>query len=286
MQSRKQRVSIVIPVYNEAAQLAACLDAISRQTVKPYEVIVVDNNSSDESADVARRYGFVRLLHEPKQGVLHARTRGFDTAHGDIIARIDADSILPGDWVAAVQAVFEDASVDAVSGAALYYNVAAAGAFNAIDLFFRRRLERKMGDRLYLWGANMALRRSAWQRVKPFLCSTGGLHEDYDIAIHLQELGARVTFDERLQAQVSSRRIDVSYRDFMRYVWVSPQTYARHGLSCQRHMYPIVAICAIGYLPARILHRGYAVQEGRFKWSKLFAPATAIPRVDPTANIA
>jgi len=280
------KVSIVIPVYNEAAQLGACLEAIATQTVRPYEVTVVDNNSTDDSAAVAANFDFVRVLQEPKQGVLHARTRGFDAARGDIIARIDADSLLATDWVASVQAVFADPAVDAVSGIALYYNVAAAPVFDAIDLFFRRRLSWQLKDRVFLWGANMALRRSAWRQVKPALCNRGGMHEDYDIAIHLQELGGRVTFDERLRARVSSRRIDTTYLDFMRYVCVSPGTYAQHGVRSRWHMYWLVLVCAIGYLPARVLHRGYDAELDCFIWSKVFAPASAISRVDPTANVA
>ena len=278
-------VSIVIPVYNEADQLGACLQAIAAQTVQPHEVIVVDNNSTDETARVARQFDFVTLLHEAKQGVLHARTTGFNAARGDIIARIDADSLLPADWVASVQTVFADTQIDAASGAALYYNVAAARLFNTIDLFFRRRLARQLKDRVYLWGANMALRRSAWQRIKPSLCNRGGMHEDYDIAIHLQELGGTVVFDERMQAAVSSRRIDVNYRDFMRYVLVCPDTYAQHGVRSRWHMYEVITVCAIGYLPARLLHRGYDPALDRFTWSRLMTAPAAIPRVDPTTNI-
>ncbi len=280
------KVSIVIPVYNEAEHLDACLSAIARQTIKPFEVIVIDNNSTDATLAVAAAFDFVSVLKESRQGVLHARTRGFDAATGDIIARIDADSLLPSDWVAAVKAVFEDPDIDAVSGVALYYNVAVAPLFNTIDLFFRRRLSWQLKDRVFLWGANMAMRTSAWQRVKPILCNRGGMHEDYDIAIHLQEQGAKVVFDERLQAKVSSRRIDVSYLSFMRYVWISPRTYAEHGISQYRHMYWVVLVCAIGYLPARILHRGYSLEHDSFTWSRVFSPAAVIPRVDPTANVA
>lgn len=278
-------VSIVIPVYNEASQLGACLSAIARQTVRPFEVIVVDNNSTDGTVAISETFDFVTLIKEPKQGVVHARSRGFDTARGDIIARIDADSLLPSDWVESAQAVFADPSIDAVSGVAMYYNVAAARLFNAIDLFFRRRLSWQLKDRVYLWGANMAIRRSAWQRVKPVLCERGGMHEDYDLAIHLQEIGGTVVFDERLKARVSSRRIDVGYLEFMHYVMVSPQTYAQHGIRQRWHMYWIVLVCAVGYLPARLLHRGYDPKTSSFSIGQLFAGRSVAPRVDPTAHV-
>lgn len=280
------KISIVIPVYNEADALGACLEAIYQQTFNPFEVIVVDNNSTDDTLAVAQRYKFVRVLHEPRQGVIYARTAGFDAARGDVIARLDADSIVPPDWLESVGEVFADKSVDAASGVALYYNVAAPGIFNAIDIFFRRRLSWQLKDRVYLWGANMAMRRAAWRRARPHLCWRGGIHEDYDLAIHLQERGGRVVFDERLRALVSSRRIDVGYRDFMCYVWRSPQTYADHGIRDRWHMYWVVLVCAVGYLPARMLHRGYDPIKKKFTLAQLFSEKRLIARVDPTAHVA
>src|SRR5581483_6160102 len=117
------KISIFIPVYNEADSLRGCLDAIALQDDMPDEVIVVDNNSSDNSVEIALKYDFVQLLQEPKQGVMHARKLGYDNAAGDIIARIDADTILPPDWLRNIKSVFMDPGIDAVSGIALYYNV-------------------------------------------------------------------------------------------------------------------------------------------------------------------
>src|SRR5215218_5513436 len=116
IQSKSLRVSIVVPVYNEGAQLAACLEAIAAQRSVPYEVIVVDNNSTDDTIAVAKSFNFVKLLRESRQGVVHARNRGFDAARGQIIARIDADTVLPPGWTGQVQATFQNSGVSAVSG--------------------------------------------------------------------------------------------------------------------------------------------------------------------------
>ncbi len=99
-------LSLVIPAYNEERHLAACLDAVSRQAVMPSEVIVVDNNSTDRTAEIARSYPFVRVVQEPRQGIVFARNAGFDAARGDIIGRIDADTIIPSDWTKHVLAFF------------------------------------------------------------------------------------------------------------------------------------------------------------------------------------
>jgi len=280
------KISIIIPVYNEADGLSACLDAIERQTTKPYEVIVVDNNSDDGTDILAKRYNFVTLLKEPKQGVVHARTTGFNASNGDVIARIDGDTILPANWLSDLKKVFkDDENLDATSGLALYYGAAGADLINSLDLFFRRRLSRQLQDMCFLWGSNMAMRREAWHKVKDSLCQKGNQHEDFDIAIHLQQLGGKVTFNESLRANVSSRRIDVDFISFMHYVMISPSTYAQHKLRVKRYMYPVVLACAIGYLPGYILHKGYDPEADKFSFNRLFYEPT-VGRVDPTANVA
>lgn len=280
------KISIVIPVYNEADSLSACLNSIMLQKKRPHEVIVVDNNSTDDSAAIALKYDFVKLVSEPKQGVVHARTRGFNEASGELIARLDADTILPNDWLSNVTEVFSESDVSAVSGVALYYDVAASSIFNSVDLFLRRRLSLKMKNTTFLWAANMAMRRSDWLRVRDRLCYKGNMHEDYDLAIHLQEIGASVAFDERLKANVSSRRVESDYLSFMRYAMRCPDTYTQHGLKVKRHFYPVILICAIGYLPGRILHQGYDYETERFSLYKLLEPNKNTPRVDPSTYVA
>lgn len=278
------KISIVIPVYNEAGALGACLEAIARQTARPHQVIVVDNNSTDASADIAESFDFVTLLREPRQGVVHARTRGFNTATGEVIARIDADTVLPADWLERVRQIFNRSSVAAVSGAPHYYDFPLARLADAIDLPLRARLARKLGDTNFLWGANMALRRSAWLAVRQTLCAQNGLHEDFDLAIHLQQHGLTVAYDENLLANVSCRRIDTPFLAYVRYTLVSPRTYARHGLSSRRHMYPVLAVCWLCHLPGRLIYRAYNPRTKTFSVGQFLTGTTS--RVDPTIHVA
>src|SRR5687767_1835934 len=100
LMNTRLRVSLVIPAYNEESHLRACLDAVAAQTVRPFEVIVVDNNSTDTTVAIARSYSFVAVMHESQQGIVYARNAGFNAARGDIIARIDADTHLSPNWIA------------------------------------------------------------------------------------------------------------------------------------------------------------------------------------------
>lgn len=278
------RVSIVIPVYNEAAYLPACLEAIARQTVRPYEVIVVDNNSTDATAAIAGRYPFVLLLQEPRQGVVYARDRGFNAARGEIIGRIDADTIVSPDWVQSLIAIMADPAVGAVTGRAMYYDMALSALLNRIDLGIRRYLAAVLRNEVALQGANMAVRRSVWQAVRADMCHASGMHEDFDLTVHASRRGYKVVFDELLVASLAYRQAEASFAEFARYVRLSPKTYALHGLSSHRYMYPVVWLALLGYLPLKLLHRGYDAETRQFSWQSAFS-LPGQPRVNPATFV-
>lgn len=265
MQKRSLRVSLVIPAFNEEGQLGACLDAIAAQAVPPFEVIVVDNNSSDTTAAVAGSYPFVRVVREARQGLAFARDAGFDAARGDIIGRIDADTHLPADWLAIVQRLFaDDTTCDAVSGSVSYYDIPLKRVVSRIDLAFRRHIARRLGRETYLFGANMAIRRSAWQAVRSEVCHARHLHEDFDLAVHLAEAGEYdVRFEPALFAHVSARCIDYSPHAFYVYALANPRTYAAHGLRSQRCMYGLIVFLIAMYVPLKLIYR-MSDDAGRF----------------------
>ncbi len=99
---------------------------------------------------------------------MHARNRGFEHASGDIIARIDADTVLPPKWLARVRHIFRSPDVSAVSGAPHYYDFPLARLADAIDMPLRSHLARKLKDTNFLWGANMAVRRKDWLKRARF----------------------------------------------------------------------------------------------------------------------
>lgn len=251
------RISIVIPVYNEEKQLAACLRTIAAQHSKPYEVLLVDNNSTDQTVRIARRFKFVKVITAKRQGVVHARDRGFNAATGDIIGRIDADTRLPRDWTQQLARIFKDTSIDAVSGSMQYYDVPYSRFFSRFDLAIRRRTARLMADEVFLQGANMAVRRSAWRACRKDMCHKGGLHEDFDLAIHLSQAGRRVVFDETLKAGITARCIDDSIVEFWSYVLLSPGTYKHHDLESRKYMYLAVGLALLFHVPLRLLYRLY-----------------------------
>lgn len=193
-------VSIVIPVYNEEGYIGACLDAIVVQTVGPYEVIIVDNNCTDKTVEIAQKYPRVKVVQEKVQGRTTARNAGFNAAQGDIIGRIDADSMLMPTWVERIQADLQDPNIDGVTG---------LGKTRVLPLTpnwystFWVRLYFWTTNSLFravtMWGANMALRRVAWQKIKHDVAQDGShVHEDQDLSFVLQSHGGRIIQDQQL----------------------------------------------------------------------------------------
>jgi glycosyltransferase involved in cell wall biosynthesis len=108
-------VSVIIPVYNGRRTIAACLQALQRQTYSPIEVIVVDDSSTDGTAAIAAQYG-ARVLGQAHAGPAAARNRGAQAARGDILLFTDADCCPTPDWVERMLAPFTDPNVAGTKG--------------------------------------------------------------------------------------------------------------------------------------------------------------------------
>jgi glycosyltransferase involved in cell wall biosynthesis len=103
---RGTRVSVVLPAYNVAPYLAETLDSVLAQTHAAHEIIVVDDGSPDESADIAARYGArVRLIRQRNRGIGAARNSGAAAATGDWLVFLDGDDVLEPDALAQQLAV-------------------------------------------------------------------------------------------------------------------------------------------------------------------------------------
>ena len=104
--SQYVNISLVIPAHNEEKYLPGCLESIAPHVNRFLEVIVVDNASTDATAQIARRFEFARVIHEPRKGLLWARQRGFLESRGDHLAYMDADCRMPQAWADIVQREF------------------------------------------------------------------------------------------------------------------------------------------------------------------------------------
>ncbi|MBF0689761.1 MAG: glycosyltransferase [Cellulomonas sp.] len=199
-------VSVVVPARDDAAHLAVCLALLARQTRVPDEVVVVDNASQDETADVALRHG-ARVVHEPRVGIPAAVATGYDAARGDVILRLDADSRPGPDWVAHALDVLRDPDVEAVSGWGRFDLPVPWGALLAATyLGSYYALGALAAGHPVLWGSSAAFRTGAWQRVRGDVTRTDDVHDDLDLAMALGP-AARVVVDRTWRVGVSARSV-------------------------------------------------------------------------------
>ncbi len=111
------RFSVIIPAFNAAATLARAIDSVRAQSWPAHEIIVVDDGSTDETADIARRYDSVRLIRQRNSGVSVARNAGAAAATGDWLAFLDADDWYAPDRIRLHAAwIAEDAALDCLTG--------------------------------------------------------------------------------------------------------------------------------------------------------------------------
>jgi glycosyltransferase involved in cell wall biosynthesis len=281
MIAKSLTLTIVIPVFNEQNHLETCLKAIAAQTAAPDEVLVVDNNSTDDSRRIAKQFPFVTLISEKRQGVLFAKNTGFKKAKGDIIGRIDADSILPPRWVETVKRSLADTSYAALTGPVNYYDMPLPETNYYLDHWMRSSIYNWSPKSPFLFGSNMAIRKSAWIGVQAGLCRDTYMHEDLDLAVHLYQNGYGILYSKQLLAGASGRRYNDSPRRFYRYISMYRQTYLRHGLHSLA-IYSATGVYALGYI---ILHPWLKY------WYRLYSavwplmPLTRQARKNPMNNI-
>jgi len=222
-------ISVVIPAKNDAAMLDRCLLSLARQTLQPVEIIVVDNGSTDDTADVARRHG-VTVISELRPGITAAASRGYDEATGEIIARCDADSVLARDWLARIAATFERRpELGAVTGGAIFYDLPPVADWLARVLYLGGYFL-SVGAAVAnppLFGSNFAMRRSLWQQLSASVPrDQPELHDDFDLSYRIPP-DVQVGYDRTLRVGISGRPFRDS-RAFRRRLRMAGTTLREH----------------------------------------------------------
>ncbi|HMH04514.1 MAG TPA: glycosyltransferase [Candidatus Udaeobacter sp.] len=92
-------VSIIVCSYNGGSTLASCLDSLGKLNYPEYEVILVDDGSTDDTSYIAAQFPWVRYIHQSNQGLSHARNTGAGAAKGDVFAYTDSDCMVDPDWL-------------------------------------------------------------------------------------------------------------------------------------------------------------------------------------------
>jgi glycosyltransferase involved in cell wall biosynthesis len=181
-------ISVIVPVHNSASYLRKCLEHLSRSTFRDYECIVVDDGSTDNSAEVARQAGATVCATDRRRGPAYARNIGAKSAKGDILFFIDADVCVSSNTLDRVYANFEhDPDLSAVIGS--YDELPESQDFvslykNLMHSYVHHNSRREAST---FWSGCGAIRKSVFEEFS-------GFDESYDRpAIEDIELGYRLT---------------------------------------------------------------------------------------------
>ena len=221
------KVSVVVPTYQEAAEIEAFLCRFGDQTLprREFEVIIVDGGSEDGTREIASRLAD-RVILQASPGIGGARNDGVAVARAAIIATTDADCRVPGEWLERIVRHFDDPGVVAVCGP----DGPIERTWKARAVFFVVRHLIRLASLVGVYGTggtNSAFRKEVF-------LSIGGYRrlahsDDVDLGFRLRRLG-RIVYDPRLFVRLSVRRLE--RQGYMRtlLVWLRGDLKALAGL--------------------------------------------------------
>lgn len=171
-------ISVIVPFYNSERYIADCLNGLLSQTYpkQNYEIIMIDNNSTDGSAEIVRRYPAVKLISEKKQGAYAARNRGIREAHGDILAFTDPDCVPADDWLQEIASAMSYTEAGIVIGSHNFGDDSLVLSMLAAYEDEKNRYVFNSGIKEVYFGHtnNMAVRRRLFDECGPFVeCPRG-----------------------------------------------------------------------------------------------------------------
>ena len=204
----QKNLSIIIPAYNEQDLISDCLDSVLNQTAdsESYEIVVIDNNSTDRTAAIARNKG-VRVEKETQKGYVHAIQKGVDVSEGKILAFMDADCRAPANWVSKILRNFEESpEIVALGGKLNYFDT---------PLIFSRTMKSLLFFADALPGNNMAIQREALNRIGG-IDTKVNLSVDFWMSLKLKQAG-RIKIDKSLIMLTSGRRFEGAFTSYLQY---------------------------------------------------------------------
>lgn len=207
------KISIIVPAYNEEEHIEKCIKAlleIKKNSIYQIEIIVCDNNSTDNTSKIIQQFPEVLLVHEKKQGTNYARQAALDFASGDIIACIDADCIPNTDWVARGAHYFSDPKTISVAGLCVFSR---EYPYSWIVTEIQRKIfpilhlvSRFFGGGGMMLGGNVFVRTYVLRSIGGFDTSFVFWGDDAQLAKTLSRYGGKMFYSTNVRVTTSSRR--------------------------------------------------------------------------------
>src|SRR5262245_23745264 len=190
----RPRVSVVVCTYNGSRTLKQCLRSLRELDYPDYEVIVVDDGSTDDTRTILRRFPGVRAILQPNLGLGAARNVGLTEATGEIVAYTDADCFADPDWLTRLVDQLHQPGAAAVGGPNLTPEDGWVAACVAAAPGQPTHVLEKDQEAEHIPGCNMAFRREALVSINGFDPAYRTAGDDVDVCWRLQQAGRWITF--------------------------------------------------------------------------------------------
>lgn len=198
------KISAYIPCYNAAPYIEPTIKAVLNQTLPPAELLIIDDGSTDRTAEIASRYPVRVIRHEKNRGLAAGRNTAFANARHGLVAAIDADAILQPNWMECLAEAFTDEAVAGSGGRLLEkYRDSPADAWRAAHLsqdLGEQRIDMLWPTPKRLGGFGTILRKDAVERVGGYDPRFRTNYEDVDMGTRLLKAGYKLVFDPRAVA--------------------------------------------------------------------------------------
>ncbi len=191
--------SIIIPALNEEANIGRCLASIADMNILRdlYEVIVVDNGSTDKTREIAQSFKGqmnISVIIAPRVTIAALRNIGVKHSHGDILSFVDADCTVSGDWLRNAVCYFTDHTIGAVGSS---YTIPKSASWVAKVWTMNSAKKRIRGETEYISTANLHVSRVNFEKIGGFNENLI-TNEDYDLCFRLKQLGLTIYADPKI----------------------------------------------------------------------------------------
>ena len=188
------KVSVVVCSYNGAATLDQCLASLHQINYPDYEVILVDDGSTDDTREIAARFSKVHTIHQENKGLSEARNVGLRAAAGSVIAYTDSDCVADPDWLTLLVHQLVRSGASAVGGPNLSPEDGRLAACVAVSPGQPTHVLESDQVAEHVPGCNMAYRREALEAINGFDPVYRKAGDDVDLCWRLQQAGMWITF--------------------------------------------------------------------------------------------
>lgn len=208
------KTSVVISVYNEEKYIKTCLESLIKQEEKPDEIIIVDNNCTDNTINIVKQFPRIIVIKEKRQGMIPARNTGFNYAKGNILIKGDADTEFPTDLIKEIKLAFLNNSDIVGLTTPVYFGDLIATRKMPWLYYIYLFIPKLIIGSYPLNGPGYAITKKVWNQVKSEVClDDKKVHEDIDLSFHIKKYG-RIYFLKKCLIKASGRRIKTNPQSF------------------------------------------------------------------------